>query len=211
MKKILLPTLAFAACLTGLGATASAMTITPGNVPQTDDNVISASCDSPILGPALLIRGCLNGDHSFGIDFESDENILFDAGGQAKIIASDGAYDDLTISTASGDTFKTLILDIGANADGTVTFTGVPGGSLSFDLDGAGSNFFTITGEDFSSLSFTTTTSVVVDVKQVRIGGLADPNCPECPISTVPEPATIALLGSGLVGLIARKRLARKQ
>src|SRR5437868_6671855 len=73
-------------------ANAIILSVTPtgGSV---GDNVISANCVDGFNGPATTITGCLNGDHTStgDVNFTSNENIQFDAGGQAVVTASDGA------------------------------------------------------------------------------------------------------------------------
>lgn len=173
------------------------------------DNVLfgPSNCDGVSNVPGTKIQGCLNSDSSFLIDFTSDEPIFADASGQATIKASDGGFSFLQIDPVGDATFFKLQLNIIASEDGSIFFTGAPGGdSMMFSLTGNGSNFFTITGEDeFSSVSFTTTSDIVADVRQVRLGAGDGPGTGPDPI---PEPTSLVLFGLGLLGAgVAGRRI----
>jgi WD40 repeat protein len=215
--------LGFGAALLVLAASlpgpASATIIVSTSGGGTGINAVSANCTGSTNSPGTTIDGCLNGHPGTDVQFASDVSIQFDASGQAVIAASPplSAYDFLKISLP-GYTFDTLILNVEAVTNGTIQFGDNFGDvSGSFTLDPNGNNFFTITGDNFGFVDFHTYgTDVTVelvdaqDTKQVRFDGILIPTCPECGIQfeQVPEPASIALFGGGLLffGALRRRR-----
>lgn len=200
-----------AAVLIGLASIGSAradIIIATGNNPQPDENVLlnTGLSGNPIFGTTNMT--------GLAVRFSSSETLLAPANGQARIEALDGTLTNLTIDIP-GATFTSLIVNIDAATAGTVSFVVTEDNGQqtagTFALGASGENFFTITainGQRISSVAFTTTVSMVVtnvdDVAQIRIGGAQQAQQP------IPEPATMLLLGSGLVGLAAKVRKRRQ-
>jgi len=195
------------AALTGAFASASALTVVTGNVPQIDSNLVRNPCGlAPATGSGNPVFGCLNDNHAQLVQLSSDESLEI-TGGQATLDSTDGTFSQLSISLVA-NTLGTVILNIDATEDGFVTFADGSGLDGTFALDGNGQNFFTATGVTGGFLSFTTFNSqmveadIVADVKQIRLGV----------VGAIPEPETYALMMAGLaaIGFIARRRKTRR-
>lgn len=140
------------------------------------------------------------------IDFSSTTDVLMGQGGQARVSAQDGLINNITITSPSMN-FQGFVFNpfqpVNDN-DLTVTVVDAMGPHVFQYGQTNGNNFLTIVDNDGHGIESITIDSVggFADLRQNRVGDGLD-------TTTVPEPSSIMLLGSGLLGSLTYFRRKR--
>jgi len=143
------------------------------------------------------IEGFTNQSHTLA-QYSSTTDTLMGTGGQSDLDAVDGAINDVTF-TVTGHTFSDFIFNADEPlADGDlVVHVTTNDNTFTFNYGIAhGENFLTITTTNGEVIDNVTIDSAAgfTGLKQPRVSGVSG-------VGVVPEPSSMMLLGSGVLGL----------
>jgi len=192
--------IALAALVLTASAYADAIFAT-GNHPQPNEENVLLNGSGTQMGATVF--GTTNHTHTT-VQYSSTTDTLVGTGGQSDVDALDGEINNVTI-TVPGHSFQDLIINPFKpvnNTDLVVTVMTNTGPFIFMYGDIHGDNFLTITtngGEVIDSVTIDSTGGFQ-DLKQTRISG---------PFAVIPEPSSLLLLGSGVLGLaqLLRRKL----
>ena len=223
LQRLILASAAFIVMIVASStAWADPITITTGNPGNLGtDNVLFNN--GSLLHSGSLVQGDFNGiGAGFIVDFTSASGTgnLGVSGGQAVLVGGTGniPFSNVTMQLENGATFTKLILNIDVTnglapptqVQFTVNYT-LAGGQVFnqvFTVDTNGQNFFGIQAAEGAVINSVTIQGLpgttFTDIDQWRVGGFAQPT---------PEPASLLLLGSGLMGTAGalRRRLNKRK
>ena len=196
------------------GAAQATVIFTSGNHPQPNEqNIMFETAQS-----GMTITGDTN-QTGTAVQFTSTQNLMTGGVGQAFLapVSPAATITGKVTFSVPGFGFMDYIFNP-MKGTGTALVTALANdGSFTDDITfGNGQNFLTITtsgGEFLTSVSITPDANSSYDTyRQPRVSGLCTPGLAGCDLVPIPEPATLALLGSALVGFgaIGRRKPRRR-